>query len=58
MYFHLIANGVIVYYSLTVSVSFFFALHISLIVFFYCYNSYGIDDLSSSNGQEYHKYDI
>jgi hypothetical protein len=39
-YFHLVANGVIVYFGITLSISLFFAVHITMIVFFYCSNAY------------------
>lgn len=39
-YFHLLTNGVIVYFSVKVSVSLFFAIHMSFITFFYCYTAF------------------
>jgi hypothetical protein len=44
MYFHLLTNGLIVYFSVHVSISLFLALNISIIVFFYVYNSYIIHE--------------
>ena len=38
-FFHLLTNGVIVYFSVKVSVSLFFAVHMSIIVIFYCYTA-------------------
>lgn len=42
-YFHLVTNGVIVYFSITISISLFYAIHLSMIVFFYCYSSYKLN---------------
>ena len=52
----MIANGVIVYFSITVSISLFFAIHLTLIVFFYCYSSYKMHHATKQTGQ--HDYDI
>jgi len=42
-YFHLVTNGVIVYFSITVSISLFYAIQLSLIIFFYCFSSYKLN---------------
>ena len=39
-YFHLVANAVIVYFGITLSISLFFAVHITMIVYFYGHNAY------------------
>ena len=43
-YFHLLTNGVIVYFSVKVSVSLFFAIHMTIIVGFYCYTASKIQE--------------
>ena len=45
-YFHLVTNGVIVYFSITVSVSLFYAIHLSMIIFFYCYSSFKLNEVA------------
>jgi len=54
-YFHLVTNGVIVYFSITVSVSLFYAIHLALIIFFYCYSSFKLNEAAQgtlSNKEE------
>ncbi len=54
-YFHLVTNGVIVYFSITVSVSLFYAIHLSMIIFFYCYSSFKLNEVAQgtlSNKEE------
>jgi hypothetical protein len=43
-------NGIIVYFSVTVSISLFFAIHLSLIVFFYCYSSFKMHQATKDKG--------
>lgn len=45
----------IVYFSITVSVSLFYAIHLSMIIFFYCYSSFKLNEVAQgtlSNKEE------
>jgi hypothetical protein len=51
-YFHFITNGVIVYYSITISISFFYAVHLCLIVIFYTYSNYKLSNETTDISNE------
>ena len=53
-FFHLFTNGVIVYFSVQVSISLFFAIQMSIIVFFYCYTSYKMHRLTEHNCKKHY----